>query len=61
MINYDLLYANNMMYNIILIDYYDWETMQRTKMIGKLVHDMYLQLQNWPLFIPPNIKFANFH
>jgi uncharacterized membrane protein YGL010W len=27
-------------------------------MIAKLVHDMYLQLQNQPLSIPPNIKFA---
>lgn len=47
--------------NIILINYYDWKIVQKTKMIAKLVHDMYLQLQNRPLFIPPNIKFANFH
>ncbi len=47
--------------NIILIDYYDWTIVQLTKMIAKIVHDMYLQLQNWPLFVIPNIKFANFH
>jgi len=46
--------------NINLIDYYDWTIVQGTKMIAKLVHDMYLQLQNWSLFVPPNIIVCKF-
>lgn len=44
-----------------IIYYSDWTTVQGAKMIAKLVHDMYLQLQNWSLFVPSNITFANFH